>query len=48
MAKPIITMRPDPELVKAAREKGLDLRALLEEAIKKNLKKCPHCGGKIK
>lgn len=48
MTNPIITMRPNPHLVKAAQEQGWNLREILEEAIKKRLDKCPMCGQKIK
>ena len=48
MTKPLVNMRPDPVLIKAAREKGLDLKDLLEKAIAENLEKCPHCGAKLK
>lgn len=48
MTKPLVNMRPDPKLIEAAREKGLDLRKLLEDAILSNLEKCPHCGEKVK
>lgn len=48
MANPIITMRPDPALVKEAQEKGINLRELLEQAIRDKIDKCPHCGQKLK
>ena len=41
-------LRVDAELVRKAREKGLNLRELLEHAIAGNLDKCPHCGQKLK
>jgi len=46
--KPAISLRPDPELVQAAKDKGLNLRALLEDAIKSRINTCPHCGAKLK
>ena len=42
--KPIVNMRPNPELIKKAREAGLNLRKLLEGAIVGSLDKCPTCG----
>lgn len=49
-ANPVITMRPDPDLIEKAKAAGLNTRELLENAIRKklNLKICPACGQKIK
>ena len=48
MTNPVITMRPDPELVRAAHNAGINLRELLEWAIKNKIDNCPMCGQKLK
>ena len=48
MTNPLVNMRPDPLLVAAARKKGLNLKELLEEAIKNNINTCPLCKSKLK
>lgn len=41
-------LRVNAELIRKAREKNLNLRELLEKAIKENLDDCPFCGQKLK
>ena len=48
MTNPVITMRPDPDLVRAAHAAGINLRELLEQAIKAKINNCPMCGQKLK
>ena len=48
--KEVTSVRVDPELKKKADAAGINLGALLSEALEKLLKekKCPTCGQKIK
>lgn len=48
--KEITTVRMDPEVLKKAQDLGLNVSAIMREAVEKAVKqkKCPTCGQKIK
>lgn len=48
MSKPVLSVRIDEELLKKARESGLDIKAIVEASLAKAVKekKCPYCGVK--
>jgi post-segregation antitoxin (ccd killing protein) len=50
MSKPVKSFRIDQDLIDKAKELGLDVAKIIENALSKAVKskKCPYCGEKYK